>query len=63
MYLYVKFTDTFERYINMVNGIDGVPVHERVVRVKFTDEQIELLHPRKVGVDCGKDVLEYRTSI
>lgn len=39
-------------------GVNNPVTERRVVRVKLTDEQIELLKPKYTGKDCGMDTFE-----
>lgn len=56
--LNVIFLNTWECIMHATLCNQTVPFTRRLVQVKLTPEQIQLLKPEKLGVNCGKEVFE-----
>lgn len=58
MKLTVVMIDTWRTRLAIVHENEYITYRRRTVQIELTPEQQKLLAPRKLGVDCGKDVHE-----
>ena len=53
--LRVVMLDTWRTHCAHVHENDHVPYGRRLVSIELTPEQLAMIEPRKLGVDCGQD--------
>ena len=55
--------DSYKKYVEYQNtGVLNAP-NRRAVEIELTPEQIEKIGVKKIGIDCGKDVIETIESV
>lgn len=63
MKLTVIMVNTWRTSMAITHENSYMPYTYRTVQVELTPEQLKVLEPRKLGVNCGKDAVEERGQV
>ena len=63
MKLTVTMANTWRTCMAITHENSYLPYSYRTVQIELTPEQVAALAPRKLGVNCGKDVFEERCGV